>query len=276
MKSIQLMILALVLALAMGCKKDIQPGNDPNFTITSHSDKGMKSLEKKVEVFGIPIYANKSVDDKRLLHAANVMAQYLDNDEDGNVDNQAVVDQLINNNARLMMWKRKRDLIKPGLRGNIDSGQDLGNNETRPEWHANGKSGQFDAALEEVWHLISHVGYTNAYPNAFGESAGSTLCNAMDIARGGRFTEIPSSYPSEAWYTYDDKTCGYECMATEYFYWALTSMMGAQENRLDEIGQEWDLVTRELVEQRDPAVFELLTDPQYKLPTVMPDGTYRH
>ena len=53
-------------------------------------------------------------------------------------------------------------------------------------------------------------------------------------------------------------------------------MMGAQENRLDEIGQEWDLVTRELVEQRDPAVFELLTDPQYKLPTVMPDGTYRH
>ena len=114
-------VLLLGLSLA-GCKRNISPGNDPNFTIERTTDKRMKSLEKKVEVFGIPIYANYSVDDQRLLHAANVMAQYLDNDEDGQVDNQAVLDQLLNNNARLMMWKRKHNLTKAGLRGGIENG----------------------------------------------------------------------------------------------------------------------------------------------------------
>lgn len=64
-------------------------------------------------------------------------------------------------------------------------------------------------------------------------------------------------------------------MATEYIYWALTSILGAQENRLNEIQQEWKLNTKEKIQQTDTAVFDLLTDPQYKLPTVLPDGTYR-
>ena len=63
--------------------------------------------------------------------------------------------------------------------------QDLGADESRPEWHTNGHIGQFDAALEEVWHVISHTGYAHAYP-------------------------------LQAWYTYDDRTCEYECMTGEY------------------------------------------------------------
>jgi len=51
----------------------------------------------------------------------------------------------------------------------------------------------------------------------------------MDIARGGHFKKIPHKYPEIAWYTYDDRTCKYDCMATEYIYWELPSMLGAQE-----------------------------------------------
>ncbi|MDO7712358.1 MAG: hypothetical protein MUQ05_02085, partial [Schleiferiaceae bacterium] len=80
---------------------------------------------------------------------------------------------------------------------------------------------------------------------------------------------------SDAWYTYDDSSCGYDCMATEYFYWALTSMLGAQANRLNEIDNEWLLNTLAKVQQGDSAVYQLLSNSQYHLPTVLPDGNYQ-
>jgi hypothetical protein len=99
----------------------------------------------------------------------------------------------------------------------------------------------------------------------------------MDLARGGHFESIPSSYPEEAWYHYDDRTCDYECMMVEYFYWGLTSMMGAQnyDGRCEEIAREWEACTPELVQSMDPALHSLLTDPAHKLPSILPDSTYR-
>ena len=235
----------------------------------------MKSFNRKVEVFGIDIYARPKVKDRKLLHAANVMAQYLDNDEDGVVDDQKVLDKMIENKAYLVMWAKQTDLVRSFVRGRI--GQDLGNEETNPDYVSSGLTGRFDASLEEVLHIINNAGHSAAYPEAFGKKIGSTLANAMDIARGGYFEKIPKSYPDDAWYTYNDKTCDYaSCQIIEYMYWALTSMLGAQENRLNEINNEWTLNTRQKVEEIDTAIFSLLTKPTYKMPTVLPDGTYRH
>jgi hypothetical protein len=64
-------------------------------------------------------------------------------------------------------------------------------------------------------------------------------------------------------------------MNTEYFYWALTSILGGQEDRLYEIGHEWKLNTKEKVMETDPDIYNLLTDPQYKFPTILPDGNYQ-
>jgi hypothetical protein len=63
-------------------------------------------------------------------------------------------------------------------------------------------------------------------------------------------------------------------MATEYIYWGMTSVLGAQENRLNEISQEWDLNTRILVENIDTSIYALLTNPLYKFPSILPDGSY--
>ncbi|MEK9613177.1 MAG: hypothetical protein VW080_04540 [Flavobacteriaceae bacterium] len=253
----------------------IAPGKDPNFDIVAHSDEGFSSFEKKVVVFGIDIYAVSKVEDKKLLHAANVMAQYLDNDEDGIADNPLVLDKMLENKAFLVMWKKEKDLTidLPSDR----MGQDLGNDETVPLFVSNGKTGIFDATLEEVLHLINNAGHSYAYPQAFGQNIGSELASAMDAARGGRFISIPDSYPPSAWYSYDDSTCDYaSCQTIEYLYWALTSILGAQENRLNEIGHEWKLNTRDLVKTKDIAIYTLLTNPIYKMPTVLPDGTYKH
>ena len=276
-----LLIKTIVVSLLIitSCKKDdnipIDAGNDPNFTIVTHSDNGFSSFSRKVVVFGIDIYAVVAVEDAKLLHAANVMAQYLDNDEDGIVDDQLELNKMIEKKAFMVMWKNENDLnIDPP---NGREGQDLGNDETHPNFVSNGKTGEFDASLEEVLHIINNAGHSYAYPEAFGQNVGSDLANAMDIARGGQFMTIPNEYPINAWYTYDDQTCDYSnCQTVEYLYWALTSMLGAQENRLDDIDNEWKLNTSQKVEDTDSAIFSLLTNPTYKMPTVLPDGSYKH
>lgn len=273
--------LLILIIIVFSCKpnqdaiqSEISSGNDPNFKIVDHSDQGFSSFNRKVVVFGIDIYAVSAVEDSKLLHAANVMAQYLDNDEDGSIDNQLVLNKMLENKAFLVMWKNENDLeIDPPF---DRIGQDLGNDETVPLFVLNGKMGSFDASLEEVLHLVNNSGHSYAYPQAFGQIIGSELANAMDIARGGQFITIPDSYPENAWYTYDDETCGYaDCQTIEYLYWALTSMLGAQENRLNEIDNEWRLNTPELLQSSDTTVFSLLTNPEYKMPTQLPDGTYR-
>ena len=273
--------LLILIIIVFSCKanqdtiqSEISSGNDPNFKIVDHSDQGFSSFNRKVVVFGIDIYAVSAVEDSKLLHAANVMAQYLDNDEDGSIDNQLVLDKMLENKAFLIMWKNENDLeIDPPF---DRIGQDLGNDETVPLFVLNGKMGSFDASLEEVLHLVNNSGHSYAYPQVFGQIIGSELANAMDIARGGQFITIPDSYPENAWYTYDDETCGYaDCQTIEYLYWALTSMLGAQENRLNEIDNEWRLNTPELLQSSDTTVFSLLTNPEYKMPTQLPDGTYR-
>jgi hypothetical protein len=275
-------MLGLSTLLLVSCQRSaeqgiesIPTGEDPNFSIVAHTDRGFSSFNRKVVVFGIDIYALPAVEDSKLLHAANVMAQYLDNDEDRVVDDELVQEKMLENKAFLVMWKQEADL-------NFDPptdrhGQDLGNDETQPTYVSSGKTGEFDASLEEVLHLINSAGHAYAYPEAFGQEKGSALAISMDHARGGQFMTVPDAYPPTAWYSYDDKTCDYaSCQTIEYLYWALTSLLGAQENRLDEIGHEWKLNTRLKVEHTDAAIFSLLTDSKYKMPTILPDGTYRH
>lgn len=228
---------------------------------------------KRIDVFGVPVVASAATPDDKVRHAAAVMAEYLDNDEDGVPDNPPLIDMMVGEKAMLIMFADFEELEQSGLR---DSDlrdryrmQDCEGHETNP------KEG-FDAALEEVIHLISHVGYAELYPEAFGERPGTRLGDAMDLARGGRFEEIPSEYPQGAWYTYDDETCDYNCQAGEYFYWALTTILGAQAEpeRCEWISNEWRPCTRDQVAEMDPAVYALMTDREYKMPTALPDGRY--
>ena len=229
---------------------------------------------KHVVVFGIHIYATEKTGDDKLLHAANVMAQYLDNDEDGEPDDQRVVDAMVKVGSSITMGytadelrSHDRDSLPPGPK------QGLYDDETHP----NPPEGVFDATLEEVLHPISRHGYGGAYPEAFGMRKGSLAANAVDIARGGYFEEVPEKYPEGAWYTYYDKTCRYSCQLNEYLYWTISSLLGAQagSERLERIGNEWPLNTPEKLRDGDKAIYALLTDPKYAIPKVLPNGKYK-
>ena len=215
-------------------------------------------------VFGIPVLGTKSLAADKHDHAMTVLAEYLDNDEDGLVDDPLVLQFLQQQGAFLVMPGKQREM--DSLSRHFESweqagwqlGQDLYGEETNPKF-------AFDGALEEIWHLVAH-GWGHVYPETFAFEQGSKLCDAMDVARkaGGH-------------YHYDDPTCDYPCQAAEYSYWVLTSLLGAQmeEGRARHIASEWECPTPELLQQRDPLAFDLFTSTAFAIPRVLPDGKYR-
>ena len=252
------------------------------FTISS-ADGYEKYFSKQVNVFGVTILASNNTPDSKVLHVANVFAQYLDNDADGTPDNSKVIYSLKKNKAHFLMCETEDEVECTNWSDDgkwlddmlIDTGSCSQSQYADETGINNEKFGAFDASLEEVLHLISNCGYGGAYPDVFRSNSVSLIGQYMDNARGGHFEKIPNSYPADAWYSYDDNSCIYNCMITEYFYWAMTSILGAQEDRFDEIGHEWKLNTKEKVMETDPDIYNLLTDPQYKLPTILPDGNYQ-
>ncbi|MYG00109.1 hypothetical protein F4212_13390 [Candidatus Poribacteria bacterium] len=247
--------------------------------------------DKYVNVFGVNIFATQNTPEDKLSHAAGILAQYLDNDEDGIPDNTLVLSHLVSRRVFIIIPGTEEEM--EGLEMELVEeagyhfGQDLYGEETKPDFLVDGKINApdghyYDGALEEILHPITDHGYANAYPDVFGTRRGSILANCMDNARGGYFEKVPkggpkSGYPAAAWYHYTDETCDYGCMISEYIYWALTSILGTQDfpGRRDALKVEWELNTRELVKTGDASVYKLLTDPQYKFPTNAPDGNYK-
>ena len=133
------------------------------------------------------------------------------------------------------------------------------------------------ASVEEILHTINDVGHVSIYPNVFGlQPNSSIMSDAMDLARGGQFLNVPNSYPEEAWYHYDDWTCDYQCMGIEYLYWCIVTDMGILNDiqTCNGIANEWEPCSPELFESIDIAMYAIVNNPQYKLPQLAPDGNY--
>ena len=250
----------------------------PDFKITPVPGGKHKPFQKiftqHINVFGVRVFGTVRTPPAKLRHIAVVLAEYLDNDEDGKPDNPAVLAELEKRNAFMAVAENERAMERLNGEAFERAGFHAGQGQFATETNPGG--GRFDATLEEVLHLITHEGYANAYPKIFGERPGTELAKCLDRARGGHFRRVPRRYPKGAWFTYDDRTCDYGCQCTEYLYWAITSVLGAQsaKHRREEIAREWKLPTRELVQQRDPHIFKLITDAKFKLPARLPDGNY--
>ena len=85
---------------------DNPPNPNNNFEVVPIVNEPFlpKIFTKKVDVIGVPIVATSEVRNEQLLHAAAVMAEYLDNDEDGMVDDLAVAIAMQDNSAILVMF----------------------------------------------------------------------------------------------------------------------------------------------------------------------------
>jgi hypothetical protein len=248
---------------------------DPN---PNSNDPALAPFTKYVDVLGcFSIYAESTISDAKVLHAAAVAAELLDNNEDGIVDDPLIETQLSNENALMPIFSSEGSSAENIFFNNYNGdgvSAVLYKNEIDPS--QTGHWGD-DATVEEVIHTINHVGHTNVYPNAFSLSPNSSLMStAMDVARGGQFTTIPNPYPASAWYHYDDWTCDYECMMIEYMYWAIVSYMGILDDQQTAAGiaNEWEPYNATILQSMDVLMYALITDPQYQLPLLAPDGNY--
>ena len=188
-------------------------------------------FSKYVDVMGVGVYATSNSSSSKVLHCARTLAQYIDNDEDGEPDNPLVHARMVQDGAAMVMWRNFNDAENSDFWDDIDDSvadslQDLMASETIPNWQ---DVQQFDAALEECFHLVNFVGYSRVYPEVFGEQPGSDVADAMT-------TNIANGY-----FHYGDPTCDFRCKVIEYTYWSMTSMLGAQEApwRRAEIADEW-------------------------------------
>jgi hypothetical protein len=274
MKNLSSLVIAGLLPLAVSAQ------NNVCFTVEANpnsSDLALSSFTKYVDVFGCSIYAESTVPDEKVLHAAAIWAELIDNDEDGIVDDPALLAELIANQAMMPIFASDGNAAMTTFENNYN-----GNGVAAVLWQTEmnpstpGYWGS-DATVEEVMHTINGVGQVNIYPAAFDFSPNSSLLSAaMDVARGGQFLSIPNPYPSSAWYHYDDATCDYGCMAIEYLYWMLVTNMGILNDTptCNGIANEWEPCSPALLQSMDVLGHALITNPTYKLPQNAPDGNY--
>lgn len=159
----------------------------PDFRILApRVDESAADIQKVVEVFGIRVLALEGVTDRDLLLVANVLAQWIDNDEDGFPDNKKVQSELARQNSRMILGVDFDASIAPWHM----TKQQFLDNEHAPtygldvttinhsrfglepsdytsEWQRFEPNRAPDATTEETLHLITDVGFAGVYPAAF-------------------------------------------------------------------------------------------------------------
>jgi hypothetical protein len=239
---------------------------------------------KVTESYGIQICAMPKVDQKYLEHAKKVMDKLIDYNGDGLVDNQMAIDKVISTGSPYVVFSSGREENKfldefysDEAFDYMDECEELKDEETcialaeekYGTWLAvftnemNLSGSGWDATIEEGLHLITHMGYAQAYPGIFGQHKDSEIAKFMDIARGGYFEDAQRRYPNGAYYTYDDRSCSYACQITEYTFWAITSLRGHHIDRAKEIRDEWRPNTPEKMREVDPALVVFLSKDEY-------------
>jgi len=245
----------------------------------------VSAYPKFTEVFGVPVFGHSSISDAKFQHVASVLAEWLDNDEDGCADIPLVVSKMTSTSPKPfpLAERDNAELTSAQVDAFISAGFKPAsvtyNRELLPSCAGVAATDNCaDATLEEVLHMVTAEGYKAAFPSTFSTevNSNSLMTAAMDVARGGKFTSIPASYPASAWFTYNDATCDYRCMATEYVYWGISAYVGSLAGRKNSIAREWKFSTKAELLAGDVKLSAILQDTSsYRAPSVAPDGKYR-
>ncbi|MEM9773405.1 MAG: hypothetical protein AAF902_02410 [Chloroflexota bacterium] len=220
-------------------------------------------FDKSALVFDtLLICGTKDVPAEKLTHAANVAAEWLDNDGDGIVDEPRLIEIFKTSRPVVVMSSAG---ISPAAMPRIMTAlsgyqiQDLHASETNPGGN------QRDASQEEIHHVIMNGGWIPLLPATFSDQASqsSKLYQAWQLADTNQL------------YVYNDPTCNDSCKVTEFVYLATAAYFGGDIRDLQT--EEIRLYTRGELQQSIPAVVEIFESADYVYPTDhWPTGDYAH
>jgi len=253
-------------------------------------DSGIPEYPIMLSVYGIPMFATSIWSTRKLNHVASVLAELLDQNEDGCADDQLILSSIIETRLLDMpvavLLPTSEDDTDNGVRILENNGYFVATvvaeNEAIPE--CSGMNFTYDccdASLEELFHLITSIGASDAYPSIFQTEwfVRTYITDAMDLARGGHFRKVPTRYPSTAWYTYYDETCDYFCQGVEYTWWGYCAFSGVCEGRSGsaEYESEFKYLTQDRLLKGDSLLSELFLSSGnlYTIPTQPVDGIYK-
>ena len=211
------------------------------------------------------MWAVEKFSEPLLRHVASIAAEYLDNNEDGIVDDPAVNAALVANYAAMYLV----DEFDKFLYFDMSDSSAIHRMKTTVAQHSGETHPQAlltdDVTLEEVNHLLLHAGYGSAYPALRPQEADAGFPPHNLLHDAMRISQQNGDY-----LRFDRPA------SVEFFYWGVTTLMGAQRlpgSHCRRSG-EWKLCTPEELQARNPMFYALLTNPLYKLPTRLPDGHY--
>lgn len=199
-------IMVSVIFLAVGCNS-----SESTVQTTNSKPQSYKSISITNNITPITVFAELSVGDEYLVHAANIAAKYLDSDGDGIWDNQAVANHMANLSsygATLFIFKQEyadKDQFKAAVNKFPSNVQALFVNDKvsqslyETEMVLCPSSTTFaacfpagsdkrDASYEEILHIITHTGYAQVY-SELSESE-TVHASAVDLADIDRYINV--------------------------------------------------------------------------------------
>jgi len=158
-------------------------------------------IDKTMTVFGIKMLALEGITPRDLKLVASVLAQWIDNDEDGIPDNPAVLAEIVKRNSRMILgvtfdqigpWHENSQKM---LKDEHATTYDLDVTSINHNWYGLPLSKYSeehyrtdgllppDAATEETFNLITDIGYENVYPAALWRDGKPNHGNASKVGR---------------------------------------------------------------------------------------------
>lgn len=208
------------------------------------------------------ICGTKKVPDAKLQHAANVAAEWLDNDGDGAADEPRIVSAMKDNKALVVMsfdgFSPLAALTQlPAVFAGGYTAQDLSAEETNTP-------GRRDASQEEIHHIIYNAGWVSAFPAVFSDKRE----DGSDLYRIWKFSD------DNGHYSYGDPTCDDSCKTGEFFYLATAAYLGSEA---DLFSDEMMLKNKAAMQEVIPEIMEIFESTEFAYPTQhWPSGQYPH